>query len=394
MNEELVVEIKCQQKNHEGERICGDVFQSLRVKEENRIIIALADGIGHGVKANVMATLTSTMALNFAKTHKENAEIVETIMNTLPEDSEKKLSFSTFTLVDIQMGSKIDILEYGNPKSIIIRNREIYKPESEETEINSRYAPVNKIRSFALNPQKEDRIIIVTDGVTQSGLGSSVYPSGFGDDRLCQLVQEIVNQNPLVSAGSTAIKILGNAYKNDAYICKDDMSCLSIYVREPRKLLIVTGPPFEDESDKKLAQLVKDFKGKKIICGATTADILSREFSIPVEERSEFSDKELPPTSHMDGFDMVTEGILTLSKVARILRDFKINYPLGKGPADQIVKHFIKSDEIHFITGTRINPAHQGPDLPVELEIRRTVVSRIARLLEEKLLKKVVVHFI
>ena len=52
----------------------------------------------------------------------------------------------------------------------------------------------------------------------------------------------------------------------------------------------------------------------------------------------------------------------------------------------------MESDEIHFIIGTRINIAHQDPNLPVDLEIRRTVVKRIARLLEEKWLKKVTLN--
>lgn len=130
------------------------------------------------------------------------------------------------------------------------------------------------------------------------------------------------------------------------------------------------------------------------MCGATTADILSRELELEIEDSFEFHDPDLPPISYMTGIDLVTEGILTLSKVSEILKVYNNNYMLGKGPADQIVKFIKESDEIQFIIGTRINIAHQDPNLPVELEIRRTVVRRIAETLESKFLKEVSMRFI
>ena len=113
-----------------------------------------------------------------------------------------------------------------------------------------------------------------------------------------------------------------------------------------------------------------------------------------IEDSFEFNDPDLPPISFMEGIDLVTEGILTLSKVSEILKIYNNNYFLGKGPADQIVKLIKESDEIQFIIGTRINIAHQDPNLPVELEIRRTVVRRIAETLENKFLKEVSMRFI
>jgi hypothetical protein len=158
--------------------------------------------------------------------------------------------------------------------------------------------------------------------------------------------------------------------------------------------MIVTGPPYEKENDKELGRTVKSFKGKKVICGATTADIIARELDAEIEDSLVFDDPELPPVSHMEGIDLVTEGILTITKVTRILKDFSPSYNLGKGPADRIVKLVQQSDEIHFVIGTRVNIAHQDPNLPIDLEIRRTVVKRMARLLEEKFLKEVSIRYI
>ena len=142
------------------------------------------------------------------------------------------------------------------------------------------------------------------------------------------------------------------------------------------------------------AKKVADFVGKKVLCGATTADIIAREWEKTIVDSFDFIDPELPPISYMDGVDLITEGILTLTKVLNLLKDFNKNTMLDKGPAGLIVNMILQSDEIDFIVGTRINIAHQDPSLPVDLEIRRTVVKRIAAILEEKFLKEVKVEFI
>ncbi|HCC30407.1 MAG TPA: stage II sporulation protein E, partial [Marinilabiliales bacterium] len=129
MNQPFYIEVNCQQKNHEDERICGDVFLSERVKEENRIVTVLSDGMGHGVKANILATLTATMALNFTREHKDFNTIAEIIMNTLPVCSVRKISYSTFTIVDIEMDGKVSILEYDNPPATIYRDNRNFDPE-------------------------------------------------------------------------------------------------------------------------------------------------------------------------------------------------------------------------------------------------------------------------
>jgi len=184
------------------------------------------------------------------------------------------------------------------------------------------------------------------------------------------------------------------ANKIDGYFSQDDTSCATIYFRNPRKLLVCTGPPYEENKDAELASAVRDFDGKRIISGATTADIISRELNIPIEDSMSFDDPDLPPISYMEGIDLVTEGILTLTKVTRILKDYNSSYPIGKGPADKIFSLFRESDKIRFIIGTRINIAHQDPSLPVDLEIRRTVVKRMGKILEEKYLKTVTIEYI
>lgn len=394
MNRDFFIEVNSQQRNHDGERICGDVFLYRYLKEEDRVVAVLSDGMGHGVKANILATLTATMALNFTREHKEVDRIAEIIMNTLPVCSERKISYSTFTIVDIESSGRANILEYDNPTTIILRGTEIFDPSWKTVTLDKGKNAGKILKTCTFTPSKEDRIIFCSDGVAQSGMGSEAFPFGWGRDEIANYASILVKSEASMSAITLSGKIVTMAHKNDAYKAKDDISCATIYFREPRKLLICTGPPYEKEKDRDLALKVKDYDGKVILSGGTTADIVARELNKTIIDELIFEDPELPPESFIEGIDLVTEGILTLQKVNEILKRYNNSVKLGKGPADKIVRLIMESDEIHFIIGTRINIAHQDPNLPVDLEIRRTVVKRIARLLEEKWLKKVSFEYI
>ncbi len=394
MKRDFYIEVNSQQRNYDGERISGDVFLNRYIKEEDRVIAVLSDGMGHGVKANILATLTSTMALNFTREHKEIDRIAEIIMNTLPVCSERKISYSTFTIVDIESSGRTNILEYDNPSTIILRSNQIFDPSWKKVVLQKGKHTGKVLKTCSFMPSKEDRIIFCSDGVSQSGMGSEAFPFGWERDNIAIYAASLVTSESSISAMMLSGKIVTMAHKNDDYKARDDISCATIYFREPRKLLICTGPPYEKEKDKELAGKVNEYTGKVILCGGTTADIVARELNRTIIDELIFEDPDLPPESFLEGIDLVTEGILTLQKVNEILKTYNNSVRLGKGPADKILRLVMESDEIHFIIGTRINIAHQDPNLPVDLEIRRTVVKRIARLLEEKWLKKVSFEYI
>src|SRR5664280_930591 len=385
MNRNFFIEVNSQQRNFDLERISGDVFLYRYIKEEDRVIAVLSDGMGHGVKANILATLTATMAINFTREHKEVDRIAEIIMNTLPVCSERKISYSTFTIIDIESSGRATILEYDNPSCIILRGNQIFDPSWKKVVLEKGKNSGKVLKTCSFLRQKEDRIIFCSDGV---------FPFGWERENISTYAASLVTSEASISAIMLAGKIVTMAHKNDSYKARDDISCATIYFREPRKLIICTGPPYAKEKDKELAAKVLAYKGKVILCGGTTADIIARELNRTIIDELIFEDPELPPESFLEGIDLVTEGILTLQKVNEILKTYNNSVKLGKGPADKIVRLIMESDEIHFIIGTRINIAHQDPNLPVDLEIRRTVVKRIARLLEEKWLKKVTFEYI
>jgi hypothetical protein len=387
------IDVECRQNNHVGEIICGDVFLSQKIKEEGRIVAVLSDGMGSGVKANVLATLTASMAMNFTIEHREVARTAEIIMNTLPVCSVRKVSYSTFTIIDIEDDGTTTIVEYDNPLCLVMRAQEEFDPGWEDLVLDSKNNKGKKIRICKFKAQLEDRIFFWSDGIVQSGMGSRAFPFGWGRDEVGEYVKKIVNYRPFASSGKLAQKVINMAQLHDGDKPKDDTSCGVIYYREPRKLLLITGPPFDEHNDFDFSLKVKRFKGRKIIAGGTTAEVVARELALKFDAGFESEDPELPPVSFMEGISLVTEGILTLGKVARILENYNSNSRLGNGPADQIIKMLFESDRIHIINGTRINVAHQDPNLPVELEIRRTVVKRVVRLLEEKFLKDVTIEY-
>ena len=387
------LDIYCQQNNHEGEMICGDVFLSKKVKEEERTVVVLSDGMGSGVKANVLASLTASMALNFTVGHREVIKTAEIIMKTLPVCSVRKISYSTFTIIDIDDEGRTTIVEYDNPECLIMRGEEVFDPGWEDMVLESGANKGKKLRTCCFQAQKEDRIFFWSDGVIQSGMGSHEFPFGWEREGVERYVKKIVKSTPYAASAKLAKKVVNMASLHDGGYPKDDTSCGVIYFREPRKLLVASGPPFNEKDDLEYCLKVQQFKGKKIIAGGTTAEMIVRELGLKYKPGMEIIDEDLPPISYIEGIDLVTEGILTLGKVARILEDFNPDYMLGNGPADRFVKMLLESDKIHILNGTNVNVAHQDPNLPVELEIRRTVIKRIVKLLEEKFLKEVDVEY-
>jgi hypothetical protein len=314
-------------------------------------------------------------------------------MKTLPVDSVKNMNYSTFTIVEIDVDGQVHIMEYENPKTMILRGSRLHEPEWNCVVLQGEKNAGREVLTTTFTPQKEDRIIFCTDGVTQSGLGSEKYQMGWGLDNLQRFVEEVIRDENDISAVKLSNKVINKANQNDNFHPLDDISCGVIYFREPRKLMIFTGPPQDPTIDPMFTGLLRQFEGKKIICGATTGDMVAREWGKQITDSQVILDPELPPVSSMDGVDLITEGILTLSKVSELLKKYNSNFQLGKGPADEIVRYLLDCDEIHFLVGTNINTAHQDPSMPVELELRRTVVHRITRTLEEKFLKEVTMKF-
>jgi len=394
MNSDYHIEVDVHQLNHHGQVVCGDVFHSRLISAEGRTILVLSDGIGHGVKANVLATLTASMALNYASFHTKPEVAANIFMRALPKSRDGKESYATFTIIEIEDAGQVRIINYDNPRSVIIRRGQVFNPKEVHIPIRGEENAGKILRIREFTPILEDRIIFMTDGIVQSGLGSKRYPSGWELDNIEKFAESQIAREYEISATKLARKILNQSSMNDGFEMRDDASCGVVYFRQPRKFMLITGPPFYKIKDAEFVKKIQEFPGKKIICGGTTAEIIARELDLEINIQHRFSEKTLPPAAKMEGFEIVTEGILTLGRVEEILENYTTDMRLENSPPEEVVKLLTQHDDIHIIVGTRINWAHQDPDQPVELEIRKSVVRRIVRLLETRFFKKVTVELV
>ena len=375
-----------------GQRIGGDVFLLSRNPDNNQIVSTLSDGLGSGVKANVLASLTAHMAhkLSFSKIDlKHSAKI---IMDTLPVCKERKISYSTFTIADIHYmenleNIKVNLVEYDNPASLRFNGSEPMKWDRERTELRRAGAFKSEVvatSSFEMN--YGERLVMFSDGVTQSGLGT--LPLGWRLDGVRSFISEEIERNPDISSRELSRAIVDKACELDSGKSKDDITCVVVYIRRPRRTLVVTGPPFTKEADAVLGEKIAAFNGKKIVSGGTTALIVSRLFGKKLTVDLTCWSPDVPPSSKMEGIDLVTEGMLTLSKVALILEKKTDVSELPNDPARKFVEILLDSDQVHFLVGTKINEAHQDPNIPVEIGIRRTIIGRLRKALEENYIKE------
>ena len=385
----MFIDIACSQKKKYNQNAYGDYFASNRFPNMNRVVAVLSDGLGSGIKANILACMTSTMLLKFMENHSDIEKSCEIIMNSLPVCKVRGISYSTFSAIDCFDDGKAKIVEEGNPDFIWIRNGEVLKPEYQT--IQSKDFKNRRMKVYNIQLEKYDRIIFCSDGATQVAMGTKKYPLGLERNGLIKIILNKLEQEPEISSKNLSeylVKQIELIAPNREL--KDDTSILSIYCRDPRESLIFTGPPFHGEKDNYYAKTFMEFKGKKAISGGTTANIISRELNIPVIAKLSTNSGKLPGLSEMRGVDLVTEGILTLTKTLEYLENGKPE----ENAAKILMDFLLDSDVINFLVGAQMNKAHYDPNLPIEIELRKNIIKQMAKVLEEKYLKKVNVQFV
>jgi serine/threonine protein phosphatase PrpC len=384
----MFIDIDSAQYKKYNQNAYGDHFLSKRTA--GRVIAVLSDGLGSGIKANILSCMTSVMLLKFIEQGADIQNACEIVMNSLPICKVRKISYSTFSAIDCDEDGRADIVEEGNPQFLWIRDGEVLNPACRV--IASLAFPDRKMHIYRIQLAQEDRLIFCSDGVTQAGLGSSALKFGMGRDGLIDCVLKKLAETPDVSSRAMSRHIAEHA-KNTEVDGKalDDISAVAVYCREPRESLVFTGPPYHEDRDALYAASFMNFKGQKAVCGGTTANILSRELKIPVESDVSPASGTVPPASCMAGVDLVTEGILTLTRAGEYLENGET---AADDAAGQLVRFLLAGDCIHFMVGAKLNQLHYDPTLPVEIEIRKNVVKKIAGLLEEQYIKKVTVQYL
>lgn len=378
-----------------GHKIGGDVFLLSRLEEDGRIICVLSDGLGSGVKANVLANLTATMASKYMAEKLDVRRAAEIIMRTLPICQERKISYATFTIIDIHPDGRAQIVEYDNPPYLFFRGDREIQVDRQVFDLPRRFEHKEERLYYSrVDLQVQDRLLFYSDGISQSGIGSRSYPLGLRCAGARQYARKEIRENSGISARDLAHKMVIHARRLDGFEPKDDITCGVIYFRHPREALIATGPPMDPARDSLLSGRIAGFPGKKIVCGGTTAQLVARELGTEVTVDILSRDTKIPPSATMPGADLVTEGMLTLAEVSRLLETGEFAESPQRNAAQRLCQMLVESDRVAFLVGTRINNAHQDPDMPVEIGIRRSLVKNICTVLEKRYLKETSIEYL
>jgi hypothetical protein len=320
------------------------------------------------------------------------------IMRTLPVCKERRISYSTFSIVDVNKTNEVRMIEYDNPPAVFVRGAEVEELRAHEIRVKRRRKsePPREtvLRCNNIRVQAGDRLVLFSDGVTQSGMGSRLFPLGWTRQHAVDFIRAEIARDAEISSRELSRRLVGEAMQREGHVAKDDITCAVLHFREPRRLLILTGPPFDPQRDREVSLSLRDFPGSKIVCGGTTAAIVSRELGRPTKVQLKYLDPVIPPTSEMEGMDLVTEGIITLGRVAELLESGEIEKTQKMNAARLAAEMMLECDVIEFLVGTRINEAHQDPTMPVELDIRRNVIKKIAQALRQKYVKEVHIRFV
>lgn len=382
---DLFIDIDCFQVKKYDQNAFGDYFISKRKAAEERLIAVLSDGLGSGIKANILACMTATMLLRFVEEDIKIKKAAEIIMNSLPVCKLRQISYATFSVVDCDEDGNVRIVEEGNPDFVLMRGNEVL--EVPHKIVTSKSFPNRHLKIYEFKAKLGDRIIFCSDGVTQAGLGENKYKLGLRRSGLVEILKEKISSKWNISSSELSKYIVKQAEAIESLnLAKDDISACVIYYRNPRESLIFTGPPYDQEKDAYYAEIFEDFKGPKAICGGTTANIISRELGRFISADTKLLSGNLPPISKMNGVDLITEGILTLTKAMEYLEKDEIK---KNDAAGLLVNFLLKSDVINIMMGAKINQAHYDPSLPIEIEIRRNIIKQITQILEKKYFKKV-----
>lgn len=366
----LYYEWGTKQLHKRGEELCGDSIAVSRHSES--VTLALSDGLGSGVKANILATLTTRIAMYMLENDLPLGEVVQTLSETLPVDKVRKLAYSTFAIAQFHSKGYARVVEFDSPSAIVLRRRKIQPVAYEERVIEGK-----TIHETVLDLKDGDWVIFVSDGVLNAGIGG-VYPLGWGWDQAAHFLEKHAHRG--LSSEELADKLAETVSELYAGAPGDDVSIVVIKVRHKLMATVFTGPPASRSIDEEIVSRFVKSIGQLAVCGGTTAKIVARHLGQPLEVDLKTMTPDVPPIARLEGIDLVSEGILTLTKTSELLQagTNRKAVRFQTDGAAHLIRLLLGVDHIHFIVGQAVNPAHQNPDLPHQLGIRMAVVREIA----------------
>ncbi len=378
---DLCADIGYKSINHAGEILCGDHVDVVE-QGENSTVIVLADGLGSGVKASILSTLTSKIISTMMAEGLSLEDCVGTIAATLPICSVRGVAYSTFTILHLINNTDVELIQYDNPAVILLRNGKNYEYPTTEMSIGGK-----KILKSAIRLEEDDVFILMSDGCPHAGIGTA-FNFGWRREDIIDFMETVAPVGYTAKTLSTVLidecdKLYGHRPGDDATAC-----VVKIRKRVPMNILF--GPPRNRDDCDRMMSLFFSKEGKHIVCGGTTSTIAARFLGKPIKANLNFVKNDVPPIAELEGVDLVTEGVITVNKVLEYAKDALAENRLyetwcyGRDGASLICRMlFEEATDINFYVGRAINPAHQNPDLPINFSIKMNLVEELSKCLKQ-----------
>ena len=364
--------------NHVGEELCGDKVEIVRKKEGTTIV--LADGLGSGVKANILSTLTSKMLGLMIANGVDIEECVASIISTLPVCKVRNVAYATFTVIHVDNDGKGYIFEFDNPPLIYLRNGQVYNLPREKKTIVGR-----TVYCSFIDAEENDCIIFCSDGAPHAGIGKTMNLGWSIED-----ISQYIVSNYTSDMSARQIAALVGESCNSLYMGEpgDDTTIAALRLVKPLHVNILVGPPMNHEDDEMVASNFMKREGLKVVCGGTTSKIMAKFLNEEIKTSLAYLSPDVPPIAIIDGLDLVTEGVITLGKVLEVtekyldIKDVEDKSLSEKDGATLIAKLILqRASHVNLFVGTTLNPAHK--DLPIDVSMKMKIVEKLKKNLED-----------
>ena len=373
---DLCADIGYKSINHVGEQLCGDHVDIVEQGDGSTVIV-LADGLGSGVKASILSTLTSKIISTMLAAGLPIEECVSAIAATLPVCSVRGVAYSTFTIIHLRNNETAELIQYDNPQVILIRDEKNFEYPRTEMNIGGK-----KIFKSVIKLQEDDLFIAMSDGCPHAGIGLS-YNFGWKREDIAAFMEAVSAAGYTAKTLSTILvdevnKLYGGEPGDDATAC-----VVRVRRRVPMNLLF--GPPSNRDDCDRMMSLFFSKEGKHIVCGGTTSSIAAKYLGKPLRATLSFERSDVPPIAEIEGVDLVTEGVITVNKVVEYAKDYLEDnqsyeeWSMKRDGASLIARLlFEEATDINFFVGRAVNPAHQNPDLPINFNIKMNLVKELS----------------
>ena len=377
----LCTDIGWKSINHEGEQLCGDHVDIVE-QNENSTVIVLADGLGSGVKASILSTLTSKIISTMMAEGLSLEECVSTIAATLPICSVRGVAYSTFTIIHLINNETAELIQYDNPHVILLREGKNFDYPKNELNINGK-----QIYKSVIDLQENDIFVAMSDGCPHAGIGIA-YNFGWRRDDIISFMEMIADLG--YTAKTLSTMLIDECNKQYGYHPGDDATACVVRVRKREPMNLLFGPPRNRDDCDRMMSLFFSKEGKHIVCGGTTSSIAAKYLGKPVRATLNFEQSDVPPIAEIEGVDLVTEGVITINKVIEYAKDALSSnelydqWSIKQDGASRICRLlFEEATDINFYVGRAVNPAHQNPDLPINFNIKMNLVEELSSCLKQ-----------